>query len=30
MQNHENEHVRGIEQDEAIHRKYKRLDLGGG
>jgi hypothetical protein len=24
--NHENEHVRGIEQGEARHRKYKRLN----
>jgi hypothetical protein len=30
MQNHENEHVRGIGQGEARHRKYKRLKLGGG
>jgi hypothetical protein len=29
IQNHENEHVRGIGQVEAIHRKYKRLKLGG-
>jgi hypothetical protein len=29
VQNHENEHVRGIGQDEARHRKYKRLKLGG-
>jgi hypothetical protein len=27
---HENEHVRGIGQGEARHRKYKRLKLGGG
>jgi hypothetical protein len=27
--NHENEHVRGIGQGEARHRKYKRLELGG-
>jgi hypothetical protein len=27
---HENEHVRGIGQGEAIHRKYKRFKLGGG
>jgi hypothetical protein len=30
MWNHENEHVRGIGQGEARHRKYKRLKLGGG
>jgi hypothetical protein len=30
IQNHENEHVRGIGQSEARHRKYKRLKLGGG
>jgi hypothetical protein len=30
IQNHENEHVRGIGQGEARHRKYKRLTLGGG
>jgi hypothetical protein len=30
IQNHENEHVRGIGQGEARHRKYKRLKLGGG
>jgi hypothetical protein len=30
MQNHENEHVRGIGQGEARNRKYKRLKLGGG
>jgi hypothetical protein len=30
IQNHENENVRYIEQDEAQHRKYKRLKLGGG
>jgi hypothetical protein len=29
IQNHENEHVRGIGQGEARHRKYKRLKLGG-
>jgi hypothetical protein len=29
-QNYENEHVRGIGQGEARHRKYKRLKLGGG
>jgi hypothetical protein len=28
-QNRENEHVRGIGQGEARHRKYKRLKLGG-
>jgi hypothetical protein len=30
IQNHENEHVRGIGQGEARHSKYKRLKLGGG
>jgi hypothetical protein len=30
IQNDENEHVRGIEQGEARHRKYKRLKLSGG
>jgi hypothetical protein len=30
MQNHENEYIRGIGQGEARHRKYKRLELGGG
>jgi ribulose bisphosphate carboxylase small subunit len=30
MQNHENEYVRIIGQDEARHRKYKKLNLGGG
>jgi hypothetical protein len=30
IQNHGNEHVRGIEQGEARHRKYKTLKLGGG
>jgi hypothetical protein len=30
IQNHENEHVRSIEQGETRHRKYKRLKLGGG
>jgi hypothetical protein len=30
IQNHENEHVRGIGQGEVRHRKYKRLKLGGG
>jgi hypothetical protein len=29
IQNHENEHVRGIGQGKARHRKYKRLKLGG-
>jgi hypothetical protein len=28
--NHENEHVRGIGQGEARHRKYERLKSGGG
>jgi hypothetical protein len=28
-QNYENEHVRGIGQGEARHRKYKELKLGG-
>jgi hypothetical protein len=28
--NHENPEVRGIGQEEAMHRKYKRLKLGGG
>jgi hypothetical protein len=28
--NPENEHVRGIGQGEARHRKYKRFKLGGG
>jgi hypothetical protein len=28
--NHENLNVRNIGQDEARHRKYKRLKLGGG
>jgi hypothetical protein len=28
--NHETEHVRGIGQGEARHRKYKRFKLGGG
>jgi hypothetical protein len=27
---YENEHVRGIGQGEARHKKYKRLKLGGG
>jgi hypothetical protein len=30
MQNHENEHVHGIGQSEARHRKCKRGKLGGG
>jgi hypothetical protein len=30
IQNHENENARSIGQDEAPHRKYKRLKLGGG
>jgi hypothetical protein len=30
IQNHENEHVRGIGQGEARHRNYKRLKLRGG
>jgi hypothetical protein len=30
IQNHENEHVRGIGQGEVRHRKYKKLKLGGG
>jgi hypothetical protein len=30
IRNHENEHVRGIGQHEARHRKYKRLKLGSG
>jgi hypothetical protein len=29
IQNHKNEHVRVIGQGEAMHRKYKRLKLGG-
>jgi hypothetical protein len=28
--NHENANVRNIGQGEARHRKYKRLELGGG
>jgi hypothetical protein len=28
--NHVNPNVRGIGQEEAMHRKYKRLKLGGG
>jgi hypothetical protein len=30
IQNHDNENVRNIGQGEARHRKYKRLQLGGG
>jgi hypothetical protein len=30
IQNHDNENVRNIEQGEARHRKYKRLELDGG
>jgi hypothetical protein len=30
LQNHENEHICGMGQVEARHRKYKRLKLGGG
>jgi hypothetical protein len=30
IQNHENANVRNIGQGEALHRKYKRLNLGGG
>jgi hypothetical protein len=30
MQNHKNEHVRGVGEVEAKHREYKRLKLGGG
>jgi hypothetical protein len=30
LQNQENEHVRGIGQDEVRHRKYKRLKLCDG
>jgi hypothetical protein len=30
IQNHDNENVRNSGQDEARHRKYKRLKLGGG
>jgi hypothetical protein len=29
IQNHENEHVHGVGQSEARHKKYKRLKLGG-
>jgi hypothetical protein len=28
--NHENPHIRGTGQEEAMHRKYKRLNLGSG
>jgi hypothetical protein len=28
--NRENEHVRGIGQGKARHRKYKRLEIGSG
>jgi hypothetical protein len=30
IQNHLNPNVRAIEQGEAMHRKYRRLKLGGG
>jgi hypothetical protein len=30
IQNHQNEHVPSIRQDEDRHRSYKRLKLGGG
>jgi hypothetical protein len=30
IQNHDNENVRNIGQGETLHRKYKRLKLGGG
>jgi hypothetical protein len=30
INNYENENVRNIEQGETLHRKYKRLILGGG
>jgi hypothetical protein len=30
IQNHGNEHVRGIGQGDARHRKYKTFKLGGG
>jgi hypothetical protein len=30
IQNHENEHIRGIGQGDARYIKYKRLELGGG
>jgi hypothetical protein len=29
-ENHENEYVSGIGQEEAMHRKYKRFKLSGG
>jgi hypothetical protein len=29
IRNQDNEHIRGIGQDEASHRKYKRFKLGG-
>jgi hypothetical protein len=29
IQKHENANVRGITKDEAQHKKYKRLELGG-
>jgi hypothetical protein len=30
IENHENEHVCSIGQGEAMHKKYKRLELDGG
>jgi hypothetical protein len=30
IRNHENELVRGIDQGDARHRKYRTLNLGGG
>jgi hypothetical protein len=30
IQNHENANVRSVGQGEALHRKHKRLELGGG
>jgi hypothetical protein len=30
IQNHENEYVGSVRKGEARHRKYKRLNLGGG
>jgi hypothetical protein len=30
VQNHENEHVRSIGKGEARHRKYNKVNLGGG
>jgi hypothetical protein len=30
IQNHENKHVRGIEQGEARHIKHKKFKLAGG